>query len=117
MYTYSATVLSVHDSDTVTLNVDLGFDTWHRGAFRIHGINARELAEPGGKEARDHLAVLLAGAKVVVDTVKPDKFGGRWGAHVKLADGRDLGALLVGEFWAASWDGRGAKPVPPWPRP
>jgi endonuclease YncB( thermonuclease family) len=117
LYTYSASVLYVHDGDGLELNVDLGFDTWHRGAFRLHGLNARELSQPGGLEAREHLAALLPyDTHVIVSTIKPDKYGGRWGCHLQLPDGTDLAALLVAGQWAAPWSGRGVKPVPAWPR-
>lgn len=93
--------------------------TW---SVRLLGCAARELADPGGTAARDWLRGLLpAGAPVVLGTVKPDKYGGRvdaavWyealpGAVVNLAD------TLIREHWAAPWDGRGAQPKPPWPRP
>jgi micrococcal nuclease len=110
-------VVRVQDGDGIDLDVDLGFDTHHLGAFRLLGCNARELSQPGGKEARDHLAALLPpGAKVTVRTVKPDKYGGRYLAAVTLADGTDLVTQLIADGWAMPWDGTGPKPVPPWPR-
>lgn len=127
MYTYSATVAAVHDGDTLSFVIDLGFNIFlhpvndrdrERMSFRLLGCNARELSQPGGPEARDHLAQLLpAGAKVTVTSLKPDKYGGRWLAVVTLADGSDLVRQLVDEGWAAPWDGTGPKPIPPWPRP
>jgi len=126
-YRYVATVSAVHDGDGFTADVDLGFGVWLRGqTFRLFGCNARELTEPGGPEARDALVGLLldAGANVgtghrgvILTSVKPDKYGGRWLARVTLPDGSDLVAGLVADGWAAPWDGKGAKPVPPWPRP
>jgi endonuclease YncB( thermonuclease family) len=99
---------------------------WLRGqAFRLLGCNARELAEPGGVEARDHLAGLvldvgvpvgLGRRGVVLTSVKRDKYGGRYDAAVTLPDGSDLVAGLIAGQWAAPWDGRGPRPVPPWPR-
>lgn len=118
MFTYVAIVERVIDGDSVGLAVDLGFDTWHRGSFRLLGCNARELSQPGGPDAAANLAALLpAGTRVVIQSVKPDKFGGRYDAAVTLADGTDLVAQLVAQGWAAAWDGTGTKPVPPWPRP
>lgn len=116
-YVYRATVVSVHDGDTLTLDVDLGFFVHVVVPFRLAGINARELAQPGGPEARDHLAMLLpAGAVVTVASIKPDKFGGRWDAAITCDIFGDLAAELVASQWAAAWDGTGPKPVPPWPR-
>jgi len=116
MYDYRATVVKVTDGDSLKLNVDLGFDTWHVGAFRLLGIAARELDQPGGPEARDHLAELLPpGAAVTIQSVKVDKYGGRYDCKVTLKDGTDLGAGLVATGWAAAWSGRGPQPAPVWP--
>jgi hypothetical protein len=49
-------------------------------------------------------------------TVKADKYGGRYDAQCVLSDGTDLVSLLVRKGWAMAWDGKGVKPVPPWPR-
>jgi endonuclease YncB( thermonuclease family) len=116
-YRYAATVLSVHDGDTFTADVDVGFSVRIRTPLRLRGCNAIELGQPGGQQARDHLASLLVGQVVTVSTVRPDKFGGRYDAAVSLPDGTDLVARLVAEGWAAAWNGRGPRPVPPWPRP
>lgn len=117
-YRYTAVVVEVHDGDTFTADVDLGFGVWLRGqSYRLAGCNARELAEPGGIEARDHLRVPLpAGARVTLTSIRPDKYGGRYDAAVTLPDGSDLTNLLVADGWAALWNGRGSRPVPPWPR-
>jgi endonuclease YncB( thermonuclease family) len=117
MFTYAAIVEHVIDGDTVYMAVDLGFDTWHWGSFRLLGCNARELPQPGGPEAAANLVALLpVGTKVTIRSVKPDKFGGRYLAAVTLADGSDLVSTLIAEGWAAAWNGTGTKPVPPWPR-
>lgn len=123
-YVYNAVIQSVHDGDSIHASVSLGFGIWHGSEdsvpgvmLRIAGLNARELSEEGGEEARDHLAELLpAGTAVTLRTVKPDKFGGRYDADVELPDGSDLGDRLIAEGWAAAWDGTGERPVPAWPR-
>jgi endonuclease YncB( thermonuclease family) len=115
MYEYNATCIAVHDGDTFTLNVDLGFNVWHISPFRLRGCNARELAQPGGIEARDYLTGLLLGQALVIRSVKPDKYGERWDALVELPDGRDLTTFLVAQQWVAPWNGAGAQPLPPWP--
>lgn len=120
-YRYEAVITAVHDGDTLTADVSLGFGVWVRAqVFRLVGCNARELADPGGPEARDNLAGLLLPPSltpaVTLTSIKPDKFGGRWDCVITLPAGVDLVAKLVAEGWAAPWNGRGAKPVPPWPR-
>jgi micrococcal nuclease len=117
-YVYRATVVSVHDGDTIKVDLDQGLDEWHRNLnVRLNGCNAIELSQPGGHQARDNLAALLpAGTAVTVRSVSWDKFGGRVDADIELADGSDLVAGLIAAQWAAAWDGTGVRPVPPWPR-
>ena len=124
MYEYSAVVTDVHDGDTITVDLDLGLDTWkHDFHVRLDGGNSRELKQPGGKEARANLSALLPlGSRVVIRShkqgrdVAPDKYGGRYLATVTLPDGRDLVAHLIEQQWLVPWDGKGEKPLPPWPR-
>lgn len=77
---YQAIVLSVHDGDTMTLNIDLGRRTYTNDSIRLYRINAPELSQAGGREARDFLRTLCPiGSKVRVRTFKnaEDKYG-RW---------------------------------------
>lgn len=117
-YTFGVKLVTVHDGDTLTVDLDLGMSMWHHGmVIRLLGLNARELDELGGTQARDNLAaVLLRTPPSLVTTVKPDKYGGRWLGHMILSDGTDLSAFLIATDWAAAWNGKGAKPLPPWPR-
>lgn len=130
--THPATVVEVHDGDTIKVaarlarnrgrDQDLGFHVYRESGWlvlhalvRLLGCNARELSQPGGVEARDHLAALLPVGKVVtLTTVGADKFA-RWDAKV-LADGVDLVQQLIDDEWLAPWDGTGERPLPPWPR-
>jgi micrococcal nuclease len=69
-YVYKAEVTAVHDGDTITADVDLGFDVWMRNqSIRLFGINAPELKlktakvdialDPVGIASRDALVNLL----------------------------------------------------------
>jgi endonuclease YncB( thermonuclease family) len=120
-----ATVRNVHDGDTIYGDLDQGLGVWNHGAspngmgLRIAGINARELADPGGVEARDYLADLVpVGTLMWVDSLAWDKYAGRIDVNVTLPDGRDLATVLVEGQWAAVWDGKGSRGdhLPPWPR-
>ena len=112
-----AKVLTVHDGDNATVEVDMGFDEYKRVSVRLLGMNAIELSQPGGKEARDNLATILpAGTQIALHSVQWDKFGGRVDGHITLPDGTDLTTLLIRTGWAAPWDGTGKAPVPAWPR-
>ena len=80
-YTYDAVVRAVHDGDTLTLDVDLGFSTWiHKRVIRLFGIDAPELATPEGIVSQAFLRSLLPiGSPVVLESIKDraDKYGGR----------------------------------------
>lgn len=119
----AAVVAHVHDGDTLDVYLDLatkpliGIDLWADVPIRLAGCNARELAQPGGPEARDNLAALLPpGTQITVTVVHGDKYGSRRDAHIQLPDGSDLVQRLVAEGWVAAWDGIGGRPVPAWPR-
>lgn len=118
-YTYAAKVLAVHDGDTFTADVDLGFQVHVQTQVRLLGCNAIELVDPGGVEAGQHLREILLGQTVYLRTVKTDKFGGRYDAQVTVTIAGvslDLVTTLIEQGWAAAWDGKGPKRVPPWPR-
>lgn len=50
-YNYNAVVKHVHDGDTFTLDVDLGFGIHSEHNLRLAGVNAPELATSEGKVA------------------------------------------------------------------
>jgi endonuclease YncB( thermonuclease family) len=113
----------VHDGDTFTdMQVDLGFDAWMHRDVRLVGMNARELDGPGGAEARQHLLGILwpkggtGPVEVGLISVKYDKFGNRSIGDV-IVNGESLSTLMIRDGYAAAWNGRGDKPVPPWPIP
>jgi len=109
------TINRVVDGDTVVCDVDVGFGIHYLGPFRLLGCNARELPEPGGKEARANLASLLpAGTAVTLQSVKNEKYG-RYLAIIYLA-GVNITTTLINTGWAAAWDGVGTAPIPAWPR-
>jgi endonuclease YncB( thermonuclease family) len=114
---YVAYVVRVVDGDTIVCDIDLGLRTWLRGyKVRLIGCNSAELSTEAGKAARDHLAdILPEGTKLTLSMVKDYKYGGEFVAGVFL-NGFDLVVDLIVNQWAAPWDGRGAAPVPPWPR-
>lgn len=93
---YPAKVLTVHDGDTLRLDIDQGFGT-HQTALsaRLYGVNAPELSTQAGKDARDFLVKLLpAGTEVRVISHGYDKYGGRYDATV-TQNGVSVNDLLV----------------------
>lgn len=122
-WTYAATILAVHDGDTVRADVDLGFGVHHEVTLRLLGIQAPEVSGPGvspeervaGNAARLRLAALLAGRPVYVTTVRDRAEGrGRYLARLwtESEDGIavDVCAQLVIEGFATPYDGRGKAP-------
>ena len=123
-YTYEATVVSVYDGDTVVVDLALGFWVTVRMSCRLVGLNCIELRDPGGREARDHLAGLIPeGTAVTVRSVKPDKYAGRFDGVIYDArpdppsGGVSVNDQMVADGYAAPWKGTGARPLPPWPIP
>jgi len=99
-YCYKATCVYVYDGDSVTLDIQLGFDITMREKIRLLGINTPEVR---GKErldgliSRDRLRELIDGKDVIIVTHK-DK-GGKYGrllATIYL-DGVDINQQLVDE--------------------
>lgn len=118
-YIRNATVLDVHDGDTVTLDVDLGYFAHAHVPHRLLGINAPELSTAEGKASRDYLAgELPVGTKVVVHSkkdnapIEADKYGGRFlGDLFRQSDNLHINADMVLSGHAKAWDGKGVKPV------
>lgn len=75
-------VRDVYDADTVTLQVDLGFNMTAEVRARLYGIDAWEMRGPEreqGKDARDWLRQKIAGKQIEIETFR-DRTGkfGRW---------------------------------------
>lgn len=91
LYAYAAEITEVYDGDTVTANVDLGFNTWRRGEkLRLFGIDAPEVrgdSRPAGLVSRDALRERILGKPVIICTIK-DKTGkyGRYLAEIWLGE-------------------------------
>jgi len=93
----------------VVLRVVDGDSLWVRprgGAplrLRLSGVDAPEICQRHGREARDALATRLQGKKVRVTLQHKDTYD-RWLARVDGPDG-DVGAWLVGQghAWSMRW--------------
>jgi len=78
MYEYRARVLAVHDGDSCTCDIDLGFSVWVRKCpIRLDGLDAPELPTADGVAALRCLAALVLNQDVVLRTRKDrdDKYG------------------------------------------
>jgi len=83
MYEYRAFVRKVYDGDTITCDIDLGFNMIMRNQkLRLVGINTPEVrgeSRPEGLKVRDIVRARISNKWVVIKTHK-DKKGkyGRW---------------------------------------
>lgn len=107
---YPAVVADVHDGDTLTLIIDLGFNIAFRSACRCYGINAPELATPEGKTALAYALTLIKPSdSCTVISHGWDKYGGRFDGAISLMDGRDFGVAMVTAGNAKPYFGTGPK--------
>ncbi|WP_243358343.1 thermonuclease family protein [Fundidesulfovibrio terrae] len=91
-WAFTGTVQRVHDGDTVTVD-DV--------RVRLYGIDAPELDQPGGKEARQYLASLAQDRAVEVLPRDVDAYGRTVGVLLLLPGRQDLNAAMVkaGHAW------------------
>tara|TARA_B100000131_G_C17658918_1_gene427314 strand:+ start:154 stop:480 length:327 start_codon:yes stop_codon:yes gene_type:complete len=91
MYEYRAFVRKVYDGDTVTVDIDLGFDVVLKGQkIRLVRINAPEVRgqqRPEGLKSRDALRDRIGNKWIKIKTQK-DKKGkfGRWLGEIWIDD-------------------------------
>ncbi|MBA2703853.1 MAG: thermonuclease family protein [Blastocatellia bacterium] len=96
IWQYPAEVDSVHDGDTVTVHMQVSaIEERHGVDCRIEGINALELRDKFGAEARDALAKLLPpGTPVILVHRRKEKFG-RFLVRITLPDGTDVSDKML----------------------
>ena len=115
LYQYRAEITDVYDGDTVTADIDLGFNTWRRGErLRLFGIDTPELKGPDralGLAARDALRSRILGKRVIICTIKDDNSSaeqrekyGRYLAKIYVDD-ESINDWLVREGFARSYSG------------
>lgn len=93
---YPATVISLHDGDTMTLALNIGFGITLTYPCRVFGINAPELATQAGKEALTYAETLLhPGDHVTVLSHGWDKFAPRFDGQITLSDGSDFAKRMI----------------------
>jgi len=83
LYTYKAKVIKAYDADTVTLEIDLGLDTFRKESVRLGRIDAPELRgeeREAGLVARDALREKILDKEVLIRTTK-DKTG-KYGRYI-----------------------------------
>jgi endonuclease YncB( thermonuclease family) len=115
----NSTITRVIDGDSFTARVtrDLGF---HGTAtfdvkLRLNRVNTPPVKTAAGASAASlftELVRLVAGVStlVLIETVKPYKYGDEWMAEVTLPDGSNVSDLMVVQGAAVYWDGTGPRP-------
>ena len=87
LYSYRAFVTKVYDGDSITVDIDLGFNNWIKNQkIRLYGIDTPEIRgeeRPEGLLAKDRLWDLIFDKEIILRSYK-DKSGkyGRWLATV-----------------------------------
>jgi micrococcal nuclease len=98
------------DGDTFEATVPLWPDLSIHTRIRISGIDTPELRARCSQErvlaeqARNALQFLLEGP-VELTNIRRDKYGGRFIASVRLADGSDLAMVMISAGYARAYDG------------
>lgn len=104
MYEYRATVVSVYDGDTVTVDIDLGFGiVLKKQKLRLYGLNTPEVRgteKEEGKKVRDLVREKILDKQVIIKTYK-DKKGkyGRWLAEI-IHEKENINEWLLTEGYA-----------------
>ena len=104
LYTYKAKCVSVYDGDSITLDIDLGFNHWMLNQkIRLFGIDTPEIRgpeRPDGLVSAERLRGLIEGKDVIMVSHR-DRAGkyGRWLATIYI-DNININQLLLEEGWA-----------------
>ncbi len=104
MYIYNAHVVSVYDGDTITVDIDLGFDTILKNQkIRLYGINSPEMKGTNkvqGTTSRDALRNRVLDKDIIIETIqdKKEKFG-RWLGKVEI-NGENINNWMVANNYA-----------------
>ena len=108
MYEYRCKILRVVDGDTVHVSVDLGLETYRTLKVRLAAINAPELSEPSGQNAKSFLTSLISEHPPeywwTIRTVKDrtEKYGRYLGHIINPSTGESLNQLMVDSGHAGS---------------
>tara|TARA_B100000676_G_C17905657_1_gene747135 strand:+ start:564 stop:884 length:321 start_codon:yes stop_codon:yes gene_type:complete len=102
MYEYKAVIVSVYDGDTVTADIDLGFEVWLKGQkLRLLNIDTPEVrgAERAeGLVARDALRNKILDKTVIINSTGKGKYG-RWLVEIFLEE-ENINNWLLTEGYA-----------------
>ena len=105
MYEYEAIVTQVYDGDTITVDIDLGFDViLKKQKIRLLGIDTPEVRGPeraNGLISRDALRGRILDKQVIIKTEKRGKYG-RWLGIIYIKD-TNINQWLINEGYAKEY--------------
>lgn len=80
-YQYKAVVTGVYDGDSITVDLDLGLNSWLKNQkIRLHAIDTPEIRgdeREMGLISKARVEELILGKEIVIETHKTGKYG-RW---------------------------------------
>lgn len=90
-YKYKAIVVEIYDGDSVTVDIDLGFNNWIKNMkLRLYGVDTPELRgdeRSDGLISKQYMIDNILGKEVIVQTIKDKKEKyGRYLAVIWLND-------------------------------
>ena len=108
LYRYNARCTQVYDGDSITVDIDLGFNHWMLNQkIRLFGINTPEVRgseRPSGLIARLRLRGLIEGRDIILASHR-DRAGkyGRWLGTIYIDD-ININKLLLDEGLATIYE-------------
>lgn len=102
-WTYPCLIKSWVDGDTARVDLDLGFRVHWQGNARIIGIDAPELRDPGGPEAKAFAEQIAPpGLTYIATSEKMDNFG-RPLISLQLVDGYSFSETMLHNGYAVPY--------------
>ncbi len=94
LFTYTATVRTITDGDTLLVALSLAPGFTHRLKLRLRGLDCPEIATTAGRAAKAFVENLLhPGDEVIISTTKPDKYD-RYLADVFIEPSKNVAGLV-----------------------
>jgi len=108
MYEYRAFVRKVYDGDTITVDIDLGFEVMLKNQkLRLYGINTPEVrgeSREEGTKVRDALRTRISNKWIKVKTHRDQKGKyGRWLAEIYDDSEESINQWLLSEGHAVEF--------------
>lgn len=100
MYEYKAKVIKVYDGDTITCEIDLGFEISFTKSIRLARINTPEIRgdeREQGLISKERVVELILDKDVIIKTDKDSQ--GKYGRYIgDIYINDDLGAICLNDL-------------------